>query len=292
MTTVGVIGQGFVGNAVARAFRLEKRIHVETYDKYVPAMTTMSLGGLVRACDTLFVCVPTPDDDGDCDISIVESVLGEIAEELYVLGNDTERDVVIKSTVIPGTTDMLQERHVRHGMHVIFNPEFLNAKNAFDDFINQEYVVLGGEEEVCARVAELYTTLLPDVDVKHVDAKTAETVKYVKNCFFATKVSFANEMFQICRRLDVNYDEMIEIAMHDDRMGWEHLKVPGPTPAPDGSMKFGFGGACLPKDLRAFIRLAKTLEVDPKVMSAAWEKNLEVRPERDWMNLPSVTKRA
>ena len=111
------------------------------------------------------------------------------------------------------------------------------------------------------------------------------TIKYVKNTFFATKVSFANEMYQICQKLNVDYAKMIEIAKNDDRMGWEHWRVPGPTMGEGqcvGKYMHGFAGPCLPKDIQAFIMLAQSLGIDPKVMIAAWEKNLEVRPERDW----------
>jgi UDPglucose 6-dehydrogenase len=107
-------------------------------------------------------------------------------------------------------------------------------------------------------------------------AKSAEMVKYVANCFLATKVSFANEIYQICKAIGVDYNGVIETAMLDNRLGTSHWKVPGP----DGH--FGFGLTCFPKDLNALIKLAELNGVDPKVMKAVWEKNLEVRPERDW----------
>lgn len=104
-------------------------------------------------------------------------------------------------------------------------------------------------------------------------------IKYLANCFLATKVSFANEMYQICDKLGARYDKVIELATLDSRLGTSHWKVPGP----DGH--FGFGLTCFPKDINALIKLSEQLGVDPKMLKTAWEKNLEVRPEKDWEQL-------
>ena len=105
------------------------------------------------------------------------------------------------------------------------------------------------------------------------------------NNFLAVKVSFANEMYQICQALgeDVDYDKVVEYAKLDPRLGNRHWAVPGPMPnSITGQFCAGFSGSCFVKDLNSMISLSKSLNVDPKVMRAAWEKNLEVRPERDW----------
>jgi UDPglucose 6-dehydrogenase len=103
----------------------------------------------------------------------------------------------------------------------------------------------------------------------------------------ATKVSFANEMKQICDKLDIDYDKVIEYATKDKRLGMSHWAVPGPMPANDGSGKLlpGYSGSCFVKDINALIHLAKELGIDPKVMNGSWLKNLEVRPGKDWMFL-------
>jgi UDP-glucose 6-dehydrogenase len=97
-------------------------------------------------------------------------------------------------------------------------------------------------------------------------------------------------MYQIMEKLDVDYQNMIEILKSDERVGWEHWKVPGPSPTPEGKLSYGFGGMCLPKDLSAFRIIAKQLGVNTKVLDAAWNKNLEVRPACDWENVPGVRK--
>ena len=104
-------------------------------------------------------------------------------------------------------------------------------------------------------------------------------VKYFCNCFLATKVSFANEMRQICEQKNIDYDKVVEYSLYDNRIGKTHLSTPGP----DG--KHGFGGSCFPKDVNAIIKVMTDCNINPLVMSAVWEKNLEVRPQKDWENL-------
>ena len=286
---IGVVGQGFVGSSVSRAFRkLIPGLDVETYDKFNEDRTTQTLEWISKNCNVIFVCVPTPiNDDNTCDTSIVESVLSEINGYSTSHLHSDAPTVVIKSTIRPGTTELLDT--ACENIDVIFNPEFLNARSAYQDFITQSHVILDGAS-ISARdkVGALFTRMLPGAKIVKCTAREAEIVKYVKNCFFATKVSFANEMYQICQALNVEYTDMIEIAMLDDRMGWEHWRVPGPSPSPEGVMMNGFGGMCLPKDLNAFIQLAKTNGISPTVMEAAWNKNLEVRPGRDWERVLGV----
>jgi UDPglucose 6-dehydrogenase len=101
-------------------------------------------------------------------------------------------------------------------------------------------------------------------------------VKYVTNCFLATKISFANEMYQICEKLDIDYDKVIEYSKYDERLGYSHWNVPGH----DGD--FGYGGHCFPKDLKALISLAHDLNVSPRMLTAVDCKNNDVRTDRDW----------
>ena len=107
----------------------------------------------------------------------------------------------------------------------------------------------------------------------------AEMVKYVTNCFLATKVSFANEMSEICTYLDIDYDKVIEYAKHDDRLGYSHWDVPGP----DGD--FGYGGHCFPKDVKALINVAMELDsnVRPTMLVATDAKNNDIRKNKDWL---------
>jgi len=109
--------------------------------------------------------------------------------------------------------------------------------------------------------------------------ETAEMIKYMNNCFFATKVSFMNEMKLVADRCNVDWNRAVEGFVRDGRIGHTHLNVPGP----DG--KLGFGGSCFPKDIQAMIQFGKDLGVDTATLKGAWKTNLEVRPKKDWENL-------
>ena len=109
--------------------------------------------------------------------------------------------------------------------------------------------------------------------------ETSEMIKYMSNCFFATKVSFMNEMHQIAKKTNVDWDDAVSGFVSDGRIGHSHLGVPGH----DG--KYGFGGSCFPKDIQAMIDFAETIGIEPTVLYGVWEKNLQVRPEQDWKEL-------
>lgn len=265
---LGVIGAGIVGNAFYEGMR--HAFDVLRYDKRPECSDVGSIVELLQEVDgPIFICVPTPmNPDGSASTSIVEDVVRNI----YGWGN---RVLVIKSTVPPGTTARLNQAF-GPTLSVVFNPEFLTEANPVEDFKSQDRIIIGGSSEAAQTVTDVYSIAYPGVMTIQCDATTAEMVKYVGNCFLATKVSLANELYQICDKLGIQYDGVIKLAMLDKRLGRSHWKVPGP----DGH--FGFGLTCFPKDINALIAAAVSLGVDPKVLRAVWEKNLEVRPEKDW----------
>jgi UDPglucose 6-dehydrogenase len=216
--------------------------------------------------------------NGACDLRIIDETITEIDRICYkneYLG----KVAVIKSTIPPGTTAAYND-NVKF-IQVVFNPEFLTEANAIDDFKNQTRIIVGGPRPASSVVKNVFRKAFPKTTIIKTGSNTAEMVKYFTNCFLSTKVSFANEIKQVCDNLDIDFDKVVEYGLYDDRIGKSHWSVPGP----DGSM--GFGGHCFPKDLNALIHLARELDVDPTVMSAVWEKNLEVRgsDERDWENM-------
>ena len=272
INSIGVVGLGFVGTAVKNGF--EKKVNVETYDKYSEDKSTcISLEELVSKTKILFLCLPTPmSPDGSCDLSIIRETVLKI-DELAT----KEHVVVIKSTILPGTTSDLNQICAK--IQVVFNPEFLTEANYIEDFKNQTRIVLGGPRPGTTIVKTLYKKVFEETPIIKTGSTTAEFVKYFLNCFLATKVSFANEFKQVCDRLNVDFDKVVEYALYDKRLGNTHFSVPGP----DG--KLGFGGSCFPKDLNAFINLAERLDIDSMVLSSVWRKNLELRPEKDWEKL-------
>lgn len=275
--TVGIIGCGFVGSSI-RTGLCEKN-KVETYDKYNKDLSTVeNLEELVSKSNILFVCLPTPmKQDGSCDISIVEEAVFEID---YYTKNLDKKIVVIKSTVPPGTTKTLQEK-TSASIDVVFNPEFLTEANHIEDFKNQKRIVLGGDNcnESLEKIKTMYMRQFPEVPYVMCGSLEAEITKYFCNCYLATKVSFANEMRQLCDSLNADYNRIVEASVYDTRIGKSHFSVPGP----DG--KRGFGGSCFPKDINAIISVMEQNNVDAKVLRAVWDKNLEVRPEKDWEKL-------
>tara|TARA_Y100000310_G_C20430189_1_gene691092 strand:+ start:48 stop:719 length:672 start_codon:yes stop_codon:yes gene_type:complete len=211
--------------------------------------------------------------DGSCSTKIVEDVIHDI-DSLCQDNSIDNRVVIIKSTVPPGTTKRIDAEC--SNISVIFSPEFLTEANSFNDFKNQARIIIGGERPASSRVKTLFRKAFPTTPVVKTSSCHAEMVKYFINCFLSTKVSFANEMNQICEKVDVDYDKVIEYVMYDDRLGKTHFSVPGP----DGH--FGFGGHCLPKDLSAMISIFRDHDVQSTVLEAVREKNDEIRDDRDW----------
>ena len=267
--TIGIIGFGMVGRAVQHGFAQITDFRIYDIDKRISENT---LEEVYKESDYIFICVPTPmkRGTGEADISIVEYYVYK-GLQLIDYPNTI---LIMKSTVPPGTTRMLQEKY--KGVRLIFNPEFLTARTSRLDFINTSRIILGGSYEDTESVEELYRMRFPHTPIYKTDSTTAEMVKYAANCFFAVKVSLMNEYYQICEKLGVDYKEMKEMMMADGRIGNSHLDVPGH----DGD--FGFGNLCFPKDINALIFKAKEMGVDPKILEAAWKKNLEVRKNRDW----------
>ncbi len=273
--SIGIIGQGFVGSAIREG--MKPYFNVETYD--IDESKGSSCSSLLELIDKsgeiVFVCVPTPmNKEGRCDTRIVETAISDINDVSKKLNRKTI--AVIKSTVEPGTTDRFNDRY--KNVTVIFNPEFLTEANSFEDFKNQNRIIIGGPRPASTKVKTMYRKAFPEVPIVKTGANVAETVKYFINCFLATKVSFANEMKQVCDSIDVDFDKVVEYALYDERIGKSHLSVPGP----DGSL--GFGGHCFPKDLNAIMALAEINNIQTPVLSGVWEKNMEVREPavRDW----------
>jgi len=273
---IGIIGKGFVGTAVAHGFSHQTSYgaDIKIYD-IDPVKSQHTLEDTVNNSDFLFLSVPTPSGkDGTMDLSIVENAL----QSMNDINQNKDNIVLLRSTVVPGTTKYLQEKF--SNLRFVFNPEFLTERSATFDFINQSRVILGGEEKYTNKVKKLYKDrfgqYLPVVETTF---QTAELVKYMNNLFFATKVSFLNEMKLLADKIDVDWDKAVEGFILDGRIGHSHLSVPGP----DG--KFGFGGSCFPKDIQALIQFADSKDIEMNVLKGAWATNLKVRPDRDWEKL-------
>lgn len=265
---IGIIGYGIVGQAVAYGFS-NQEIHI--YDKYKPSEP---LKEVVEKSDYIFICLPTPikSDESGIDLSIIEEGIRKIVP----LTKTSDKIIIIKSTVIPDTTKGFIKKYPQSLF--CFNPEFLTEAAFLQDFINTDRIIIGTENDlVFRRVSSLYQRIMPKIKIFHTDPTTAEMVKYMANCFLATKVIFANEVSEICQKLGIKYEEVKEMVVADRRIYDSHLNI---------TTFRGFGGKCFPKDLLALRALAKKLGVDTQILDAVWKKNLKIRKVRDWEEIP------
>ncbi len=244
---IGVVGIGFVGGAVAHWFEARGQgDEVTRYD------THKGIGSpdVIRSAEVVFVCVPTPfhEDGRGYDDSAVEETLAFLVPSQIV---------VIKSTIVPGSTVRYQKRFPR--LSILFNPEFLVAKTAQDDFLHPERQIVGFTPE-SRPLAERILGMLPTASyAKIMPAMEAELVKYFGNTFLATRVIFANQFFDLCRALGADYETVKAAAGADSRIGASHFNVL------EGGYR-GYGGACLPKDVAALLSFAESLKVQMSLL--------------------------
>ena len=269
---IGIIGQGFVGNAIYQKFKNYFDVHTYDLDE---SKSNDSKENVIHQ-QFVFLCLPTPmNTNGSCNVDIIERELENI--DLIADNHEIVKTIVIKSTIPPGTTEKWNKKY--EALNIVFNPEFLTEANAVEDFNNQNRIILGGPRPATTELRRIYSKVFPKAHIIKTDSTHAEMVKYLTNSFLATKVSFANEIYQVCEKLNIDYDKVVEYATLDDRLGKSHWNVPGP----DGD--FGFGGHCLPKDLSALIYLAMNLDTETNVLNAVEETNDVVRKNRDWENM-------
>ncbi len=272
---IGIIGKGFVGSAVQHGFSPNTGCDAEVrvYDKD-PAKSQHSLKDVLDNSDFLFLSLPTPSNlDGSINLDIVDDVLNDINKL-----NKRNNIILLRSTMIPGSTRKFQEKYPK--LSLVFNPEFLTERSAKFDFINQSRFIIGGNPKHVTKVADMYRWRFgKSIPVIETNYETAELIKYMNNCFLATKVSFMNEMKLVSDSCGADWELAVEGFIRDGRIGHSHLNVPGH----DG--KLGFGGSCFPKDIQAMIKFGKSMGLDMHTLSGAWETNLKIRPEKDWEKL-------
>jgi len=253
----GIMGVGIVGGSLRDYFEKQGR-EIFLYD------SGKNLGSLneVNQGDVIFICVPTPfEKERGFDLSFVERACQNIKGE---------KIVVIKSTVIPGSTEKLQEKYPHHKF--LFNPEFLTEATAREDMDHPVRQILGYTKQSRA-MAEDVLRILPKAKFeKIIPAKEAEMVKYFSNTWYATKVIFANQIYKLCQKIGIDYEIVRECASADKMIGPSHLDV-------HHKGYFGYGGKCLPKDIRALIEFADNQGVDLKLHKTVEEINNQLVKE-------------
>ena len=292
-----VVGTGYVGLVTGACFA-EFGVHVTCVDKdgakidllkqgevpiFEPGLKeligknvkegrltfTMDAGSAVRQALVVFIAVGTPSSpDGSADLSYIREVASTIARNL-----DGYKVVVTKSTVPVGTGQVIEEiirreRSTEAPFDVVSNPEFLREGSAIEDFMRPNRVVIGaGSEQAVAIMRDLYRPLyLIETPFVITDVATSEMIKYASNAFLATKVSFINEMANICERVGADVHQVARGMGLDGRIGPKFLH-PGP----------GFGGSCFPKDLMAVDKIAGEHGYNFEIVKAVMRVNKRQR---------------
>lgn len=258
---VGIIGLGFVGNAIRIAFNSPFEGSLVLID---PAKGYNNTYKDIVSCDGVFVCVPSPQgDDGSCDTSILEDVLSNLNAVEY------KGTVISKCTAPPDVYNRLNNQYP----NLVHAPEFLTAANAVEDYARGEFAFIGGNVSAHKYQAEriIRESQRELKSVYYCSIGEAAMAKYAINSFLATKVVFMNELYKVATRSGLDYDKISAMIKVDPRIGNSHLQVPGP----DGS--FGFGGMCFPKDTAALLKYAEGLGLNMNVIDAAVKKNTLLR---------------
>ncbi len=234
---------------------------------------TLDYDAAIANTDISFICVPTPTDaDGKIDLRFIREASRSIGQRLK--SKKSYHVVVVKSTVVPGTTagtatPLLEQESGKKagvGFGMGMNPEFLREGKAVYDFQHPDRIVIGADDpKAAAVIRELYSGYTCPVLVT--DTKTAEMIKYVSNAFLATKISFSNEVGNICKRLDIDTYKVMEGVGLDVRISPHFLRS-----------GLGFGGSCFPKDVKALIGKASEVDYEPLLLKTVLKVN-DKQPE-------------
>lgn len=256
MPSIAIMGVGMVGGSLLRYFVQQKQIQPILFD---PFKNLNDINALNQA-EIIFLALPTPYDEakGGFDLSYVDQAFNVLTGE---------KIVVIKSTVLPGTTEEYQKKFPQH--KILFNPEFLTEATADYDMLYPTRQLVGYTEK-SKEVAEKIMELLPSAPYKKIiPAKEAETVKYFGNTLYAVKVAFANQIYDLCQKLGIDYEIIKECAKAEPMVGKTHLEI-------FHKSYRGYGGKCLPKDTRALIQLGERTGAEMSVLKAAETYNNEL----------------
>jgi UDP-glucose 6-dehydrogenase len=224
---IGIIGCGFVGGALKKWLEEHNSDNVNLLISDPPKGFTDDM----ETTDIIFISIHLPtEDDGYQDLTLLKQIISKLPD----------KPIFIRTTILPGTADKLSCEFKKQ---VYFMPEFLTERTAYQDFCSQKMIFTG---EV-----ELLKKIFPKKNFIEMSSIEAEMAKYVHNVFGALKVTYFNGIFDICDKIDIKYQKVLEGVLASEYINPMHTKVPGP----DG--KFGFGGKCFPKDVNAFVKQFK-----------------------------------
>lgn len=264
---VGIIGNGFVGNAIYQNIK-DKIENLFVFD-VDESKSINSYDDTLRS-DIIFVCLPTPMKDkmgGECNLSYIDNFFDSLPSNLNGV-------FVIKSTVPIGTTKRLSEK--RKDLNIIHNPEFLTARNSVEDFNNADRNIIGGNESSSLILKKFYDEYFSHIPTFLVSSDESEAIKYFSNTYLSVKVAYFNLLYDLCKKLEMNFESIRKCVSLDKRIGESHTFVPGI----DGDR--GFGGTCFPKDLNALNDTLKQHNLNESILEEIWKYNMQIRNVIDW----------
>jgi UDPglucose 6-dehydrogenase len=253
---IGIIGWGVVGSSVGEGLRMLGH-NVSRHD---PKFNT-SIEDVIDT-EIVFVCVPTPEGkNGECDLTIVHSTIDSLKSKNY------KGVIALKSTSVPGTTQSIIDTYQDND--ICFVPEFLRERSALEDFVrNHELLAIGCHtDRSWHKVCEAHSWL-PKNTVR-MSPTEAEILKYYSNTFNAVRVTFANVMYEICDKLNSDYDKILKTFLLRNTSSPDYLQC--------GNDMRGYGGMCLPKDINAMVDLCKKLNLPFKLFETVDHDNSKVK---------------
>jgi len=262
MEKIGIVGFGYVGQRLKRFFEYGNHYEVKIYD---PTDSRSDTKEDINQSKLAVICVPTPmsEKDKSCDISIVEESISWIKSPV----------IWIRSTIEPGTTEYLKKKYKKR---IVFSPEYLGVGNYYTPYNFHEkeeevpYSILGGDKKDTQYIVQIIAPIMgPVKQYRQTNAKTAEVVKYMENTFFATKVTFINEMFEICNALGVDFYEVRDLWLLDPRINPMHTMI--------FENNRGFSGKCLPKDVNGIVQAALKAGYKPEFLLEMLKSNEKFR---------------
>jgi UDPglucose 6-dehydrogenase len=257
---ISQIGNGFVGSALNKSFALNG-LNINIYDKF---QKIGSIDSVIKS-DIIFFCLPTPYLSGiGYDLSAIEENLS-----LLKLNNFSEL-VVIKSTVLPGTCNILEKKY---NIKIAHNPEFLTERTAFNDFHNQRHIVLGFNDIKHQNIIYLYQEYYPDAKISICTSEESESMKIMCNTFYSVKVQIFNEFYLLCKKLNIDFNNVKDLMLENGWINPMHTNVPGP----DGQLSYG--GHCFPKDTSALLEQMISLKIPNEVLSGCVSERNKIRKD-------------
>jgi UDP-glucose 6-dehydrogenase len=252
---VGIIGYGVVGKAIG-AYYTSRDIPVIIYDKYC------AIGTIDEIIDTYicYICVPTPNNADGIDLTEVDNVFMSLS--------GYSGEIVLKSTVIPGTTDMFINKY--SALNISFCPEFLSAKTNIQDYAEQKNIILGigiGKGIGSNIIKDWYTNNYPHAELSIVSCIEAESVKIYSNVFYAVKIQTFTEFYLACQHNGSNFDKIRDLMLKNNWINPMHTTVPC-----NGAISFS--GMCFPKDIASFNKYLENNGLDNRVINAAMTESL------------------